>query len=369
MRIKEISVYQSPIPLKKAFVISLGRYDHANNILVKICTDNGLVGFGECNPFMSINGETMESAFEVARHIAPHLPGRNPEDIQDCMELMDRLIYGNTGIKSAFDIALHDLASQAAGMPLYKYLGGKKDKQIFTDYTVSIGEPQQMASDAVDIVKMGFRIVKVKLGKSGKTDIERIRSIREAIGPDIAIRVDANQGWAVQEAIETLNGLASYDIQYCEEPIPRWEFMELAKVRASSPVPIMADESCADHHDAKRLIDLQACDMFNLKMGKSSGLFKAMKIIRLAEEHGIPMQIGGFLESRVAFTACAHLAYASSLIRYFDFDTPLMAAFDPVEGGISYHENGLVKVPESPGLGLSIPESYLAGLKSFKVGS
>ncbi len=125
---------------------------------------------------MTINGETMESAFEVARYIAPLLIGRDPENIEDCVAVMDRLIYGNTGIKSAFDIALHDLASQAAGLPLYKYLGGKQDKQIFTDYSVSIGEPQQMASDAMDIVERGFRIVKVKLGNSGKLDVERIKA-------------------------------------------------------------------------------------------------------------------------------------------------------------------------------------------------
>ncbi len=367
MHITEITVYQSPIRLKKAFVISLGRYDHANNILVKIRADNGLVGFGECNPFMTITGETMESAFEVAKHLAPYLIGRNPVDIQDCIETMDRLIYGNTSIKSAFDIAIHDLASQAAGLPLYKYLGGTQDKQIYTDYTVSIGEPEQMANDAVEIVENGFRIVKVKLGNIGKHDVERIKTIRAAIGTNIAIRVDANQGWTVDEAIETLNKLYHSDIQYCEEPVPRWKFTELSKIRANSPVPLMADESCIDHHDAKRLIDMQACDMFNLKTGKSSGLFKAMKIIRLAEEHNIPMQIGGFLESRVAFTACAHLAFASKLIKYFDFDTPLMAAFDPVEGGLTYHENGQVKISDRPGLGLSIPESYLKELKSFSV--
>ncbi len=367
MRISKISVYQSPVPLKKAFVISLGRFDHANNILVKIKTDNGLTGFGECSPFLTINGETMESAFEVARHIAPHLIGRNPADMESCMGAMDRLIYGNTGIKSAFDIAMYDLASQAAGLPLYKYLGGSDTKEIITDYTVSMGDPKQMATDALDIVHRGFRIVKVKLGNSGKLDVERIRMIRQAIGPDIAIRVDANQGWSAREAIETLEGIYPYQIQYCEEPIPRWDFMNLPKVREASPVPVMADESCTDHHDAGRLIDLQACDMFNLKMGKSSGIFKALKIIKLAEEQGMPMQIGGFLESKVAFTACAHLAFVSDLIRYFDFDSPLMFAFDPVEGGISYHENGLVKMPEGPGLGLSVPENYLKTLKSFVV--
>ncbi len=368
MRITGISVYQLPVPLKKAFVISLGRFDHARNILVKISTDNQLSGYGECSPFMTINGETMESAFEVARYLAPHLIGRDPANMEDCMGVMDRMIYGNTGIKSAFDIALYDLASRAAGQPLYKYLGGSNAREIITDYTVSMGDPGQMAADALELVERGFRIVKVKLGDSGKTDVERIRAIRQSIGPDIAIRVDANQGWSVGEAIETLQGIYPYQIQYCEEPIPRWDFMSLPKVRQSSPVPVMADESCSDHHDAQRLIGLQACDMFNLKMGKSSGIFKALKIIKLAEQHGMPMQIGGFVESKIAFTACAHLACVSDQIRYFDFDSPLMLAFDPVEGGISYHEHGLVTLPEGPGLGLRVPDDYLNSLKSFSIG-
>ncbi len=367
MRITQISVYQSPIALKKPFVISLGRFDHANNILVKITADNGLVGYGECCPFMSITGESMTSAYEVAGHIAPHLIGRDPVDMEECMHVMDGTIYGNTGIKSAFDIALYDLASRAANLPLYAYLGGNNGKQMFTDYTVSIGDPKQMAADAVDIIDRGFLIVKVKLGKSGYLDVERMKCIREAIGPDVPIRIDANQGWEVDEAIATLKALHPYGIQYCEEPIPRWAFMDLGRVRAQSPVPVMADESCMDHHDARRLIDLQACDMFNLKLGKSSGIFKALKVIRLAEEAGMPMQVGGFLESRVAFTATAHLALASDLIRFFDLDSPLMFAFDPVNGGITYHENGRINMPDGPGLGLHIPEDYLNSLKRFVV--
>src|SRR6185436_20431106 len=113
---------------------------------------------------------------------------------------------------------------------------------------------------------------------------ERIRAIRAAVGNEIPLRIDANQGWKVNEAIETLNALKEFDIQHCEEPIARWKFMKLRKVRKNSPIPIMADESCGDHHDAKRLIDLDACDMINVKLGKSSGLTNAKKIIALAEK-------------------------------------------------------------------------------------
>ena len=128
-------------------------------------------------------------------------------------------------------------------------------------------------------------------------------------------------------------------------------------------MPIMADESCCDHHDASRLIELNACDSFNIKLGKSSGIFKAQKIIKLAEAAKMQLQIGGFLESRLGFTASAHLALTSENILYCDFDTPMMFEEDHVTGGISYWQNGIVNVPDSPGLGAKVDDTYLNGLE------
>jgi L-alanine-DL-glutamate epimerase-like enolase superfamily enzyme len=220
-----------------------------------------------------------------------------------------------------------------------------------------------MAQDALSIKERGFQIVKVKLGESKAKDVERIRMIRSKIGMTLPLRIDANQGWNVDEAIETLIALAPYKIQLCEEPIPRWNFMELPKVRKHSPIRIMADESCCDHHDAKRLIDLSACDFFNIKLGKSGGIFNALKMIQLAEQAKINIQIGGFLESRLGFTASAHLALTSDLIVHYDFDTPLMFIDDPVLGGITYDDKGVVSVPDMPGLGATMSESYLQQLE------
>ena len=122
----------------------------------------------------------------------------------------------------------------------------------------------------------------------------------------------------------------------------------------------MADESCCDEHDAERLIQLNACPLFNIKLGKSSGFYKAMKIVSLAEAAHIHMQIGGFMESRLGMTAAAHLALVSPYIRYCDFDTPLMFTQDPVTGGIQYKPNGIIEVPDAPGLGAAIDEGFLS---------
>lgn len=359
MRITQVEIYKSPIKLKEPFVISLGTHEYAENIIVIVRTSNGISGYGECSPFMTINGESIDTCFIVGQYLAKILLGKDPLNIEDCSLAMDSLIYGNSSIKSAFDIALYDIASQKANLPLFRFLSGDNTKELITDYTVSLGNADKMAGDAQTIKEKGFQAIKVKLGESKDKDVDRIRKIRETIGLTIPLRIDANQGWNVDEAIQTLIALEPFNIQHCEEPIPRWNFMELSKVKQNSPIPIMADESCCDHHDAKRLIDLAACDLFNIKLGKSSGIFKAQKIVRIAEQAGMKMQVGGFLESRLGFTASAHFALSSPNIIYCDFDTPLMFNEDPVVGGIRYDQKGVVTVPESPGLGAAMDEKYL----------
>lgn len=363
LSITQIEIYKLSIPLKEPFIISLGPIYNAENLVVVIRTDKGFSGFGECSPFMTINGESQQTGFVVGQLLAASLKGKNALDIEGNMLLMDSIIYGNSSIKSAFDIAMHDIAAQNEGVPLYQYLGGKNNKELVTDYTISIGEPQKMAADAVKIKEAGFPVIKVKLGKNAETDIERIKAIRKAIGKKLPLRIDANQGWDVDSAIKVLKALGKYNIQYCEEPIPRWDFLNLKKVKKKSPIPVMADESCCDHHDAKRLIQLEACDMFNLKLGKSSGIWKAQKIIALAEKSRMMMQVGGFMESKITMTANAHLALSSKNILHCDFDTPLMFSENPVANGINYKENGVIEVPETPGLGAWIEEERLQKLE------
>ena len=367
LTIKSVEIFKSPIPLKEPFIISLGILTHAENVVIKITTEEGIIGHGECSPFMSINGESMETCFVVAQYLAKAIKVRNPLDIAGCTQAMDKIIYANSSVKSAFDMALYDIASRHADTPLYQFLGGTNTKELVTDYTVSIDAPAKMAADAAKIKANGFQVIKVKLGQTRELDVERIRSIREAVGMEIPVRIDANQGWQASEALDILNDLAPLNIQHCEEPIARWNFMELPRIRRQSPIPIMADESCCDHHDAKRLIDMNACDLMNVKLGKSGGIFKALKIMKLAESAGIKIQIGGFLESRLAFTAAAHLALASNPVVYCDFDTPLMFIEDPVTGGINYNNKGVVSVPDTPGLGATMDKAYLQSLEQISV--
>ncbi len=208
LTISKVELYKLFVPLKEPFVISLGPILNAENVLVILHTSEGITGFGECSPFMSINGESVDTCFAVGQYFAKLFKGKNALAIEQRIDEMDRLIYGNSSIKSAFDMALYDIASQHSGMPLYKFLGGTNTKTIITDYTVSIGDPEKMAADAVKIKQEGYPAIKIKLGKNGETDVLRIKAIREAVGNEIPLRIDANQGWSVEEAITTLKALS-----------------------------------------------------------------------------------------------------------------------------------------------------------------
>lgn len=357
--ISSIEIYKLSIPLKQPFVISLGPQYDADNIIVVIHTKEGITGWGECSPYMSINGESMDTCFIVGHYLAKALKGREALDIEGCTKAMDGIITRNENIKSAFDMALYDIAAQHAQQPLYKFLGGSKNKLISTDMTVGLGSPEKMAKEALEYKQAGFPSIKVKLGTTTADDVARIKAIRTAIGNEHPLRIDANQGWSVDTAIATLQALGSYNIEHCEEPIARWNFMELPEVRKNSPIKIMADESCFDQHDATNLARIDAVDYFNIKLGKSGGIYNALQIIETAKANNIHLQVGCFMESRLAITALVHFAYSSDLIVHYDLDTPLLLKEDPVVGGMVFKENGIVEIDDTPGIGARIDESYL----------
>lgn len=363
--ISSVEIYKLSIPLKQPFVISLGPQYDADNVIVKINTSQGISGWGECSPYMSINGESMDTCFIVGQYLAKALKDKDALNIEACTQVMDYVITRNESIKSAFDMALYDIAAQHAQQPLYKFLGGSKNKIITTDMTVGLGSPEKMANEAKQYMSEGFPFIKVKLGTTTTDDVARIKAIRTKIGNELPLRIDTNQGWSVETAIATLNALKEFDIEHCEEPIAKWNYMELPMVRKNSPIKIMADESCFDEHDAERLAKLNAVDYFNIKLGKSGGIYHALKIIDVAKANKLKLQVGCFMESRLAITALVHFAYSSDLIVHYDLDTPLMLKEDPVVGGMIFKENGVVEIDEAIGLGASIDEAFLNKCESI----
>ena len=365
--ITNIELFKLNIPYKEPFVISLGVIPEATNVVVRIHTSDGLTGTGECAPFVFIVGETQETVFELAKKVGKMLIGKDPFAIGERLHEIDRAVLGNPTMKSAFDMAFYDLLALRANMPLYQLLGGSKKREIHTDMTISIGDPEKVARDAMEFKKAGFPAIKVKLGTTSREDVARIKAIRQAVGPDYPIRIDANQGWDTITAIETLKALEPYGIEHCEEPIPHWNNRELVKVRENSPIPIMADESVFDHHDAFRLASMGACDYFNIKFSKSGGIHKALKIVAVAEAAGIKCQVGCMSESRFALTALMHLVLASQSIVHYDMDSSLMLDGDPVTGGIEYKGAGLWVLGDSPGIGAGFDEAFLKSMEHISI--
>jgi L-alanine-DL-glutamate epimerase-like enolase superfamily enzyme len=365
--ITRIEVVKLNIPYKEPFVISLGVIPGATNVVVRIHTDMGLTGTGECAPFVYIVGETQETVYELSKQVGKMLIGKDPFAIGERLLEIDRAVKGNPTMKSAFDMALYDLLALRAEMPLYQMLGGSNNREVRTDMTISIGEPEKVARDAMAFKKEGFPAIKVKLGTTTREDVARIRAIREAVGPDYPIRIDANQGWDTITAIETLKALEPYGIEHCEEPIPHWNNRELVKVRENSPIPIMADESVFDHHDAFRLASMGACDYFNIKFSKSGGIHNALKIVAVAEAAGIKCQVGCMSESRFALTALMHLVLARDTIVHYDMDSSLMLDADPVSGGLEYQGAGRWILGEEPGIGAGFDEAYLESMELISI--
>ncbi|NML23095.1 dipeptide epimerase [Pseudoflavitalea sp. G-6-1-2] len=365
MTITKTEIWKFSIPMYP-FTIATGTMHYAQNIFIRVHTDAGMYGVGECSAFPMIAGETQATCFEMAKDFAALWKGKDASQIEIRMQELHAFTAFNATIKSAFDMALFDLAAKKAGQPLSVYLGGGS-KPLETDLTIGIDTPEVMAAKAIDFVARGVRIIKVKLGKDAKEDVERIRRIREAVGPNIGLRIDANQGWSYEDALFALTQLGQYHIEFCEQPMRHWNDHFLPELRKASPVKIMADESVFNHHDAQRLIRAGACDYVNIKFAKSGGILEAIRINETCAAAGIPCMMGGMLESRVALTAFAHFALAHDNVVFYDMDTCMLGhQLDPVTGGVRY--NGfMVETPDTPGIGADADEAFLHTLTNVTV--
>jgi L-Ala-D/L-Glu epimerase len=365
--IDRVEVYAYNIPMKP-FAISLGTLYEAKNILVKIFAGDGLTGWGEGSPFPFIVGETQATAIALAKDFAQLWLGQDALDIQGRMRQLHGYVPFNTTVKSAFDMALYDIAAQRAGLPLYRFLGGEK-KVLPTDETISVDTPQAMAAVAVQLKGQGAPFIKVKLGRGNDAaaDIERVRAIRAAIGSAIPLRLDANQGWSTANAIVVLNALAGDNIQFCEQPVAGHDFMALKAVHQAVAVPVMADEACFNNFHAQQLIAQQACRYINIKLSKSSGILEATAIAKTAAAAGMDCMLGGMIESKLALTANAHFACAHNNIVFYDLDYCFPHTYDPVVGGVTFENRYHIHLPDVPGIGASVEEGFLGKCDSVLI--
>lgn len=357
MHITHTDIFRFSIRMEP-FVIATGTMHFAQNVLLRIHTSEGFYGLGECSAFPMIVGETQETCLALAKDFVGLIRGKDPLDIAARLQDLNSYAAHNSTIKSAFDMALYDIASRAASLPLYKFLGGEK-RTVETDMTIGIDTPENMAAAALKFEQQGATILKIKLGKKVNVDVERIVEIRKAVSPAMKLRIDANQGWSYEAALYALQALEQHNIEFCEQPMRTWHDDLLPELCAKSPIAIMADESCYHHHDARRLINSGSCNAINIKFAKSGGIAEAQRIHDVALHADMPCMIGSMLESRLALTANLHFAYASPNIKYFDLDTCLLGQLeDPIVGGVTY-KGFFLDLPDAPGIGADVDSAFL----------
>ncbi len=354
MIINSFEIYPIKIPLKTPFVISAGAQYTYEGVLVKLTADDGTVGWGEASPSERVTGETLESVGQVlTAKIKPLLMG---EEIMELNRLLNKLeinIHNNSSARAAVEIALYDIFTRTTRSQLKDFIGGYRE-EIETCFTVVIGSVEQSVEDAQRLIEdERFKILKVKIGADPGEDIARIKGIRDVVGYEPRIRVDANEGYTVKSAISTLNALHKYELEFVEQPVPSDDLKGMAEVRKKVEIPIMADESVRAPDDVGRIIEAQAADMFNIKLMKAGGIRNGVKIANIAAEAGMPCQIGCFIETSIGIAAATHVALAVENIKFADLDGHLFLENDVIKDFQITHE-GVNRVSGEPGLGIEV---------------
>ena len=335
-------------------------------LLVFIHTDEGLTGIGEATVDIGFFGQTLEEVkAAIEDYLGPQIIGKDPLDREYLNWVID--FRENSVAKAGIDIALHDLLGKAAGMPVSIILGGRHQQRVPVAIEIAGGAPDDMAKECVSLLQQGVHAFKPKIGGYPEKDADRLRAIREAVGPKVSIRADANQGYTVKEAIRLCQLAEKFDVglELLEQPVAAWDLQGMAEVRRSVNTLIEADESCFSIHDAMQLIKHEAADVLNVKIAKAGGLYNAKKIAVLAEAAGLKCVLGTSFGLGVEIAAKTHLFASTQLV------------IDAVEfTEIGLHGNllkapwnkalslplvdGCLPVPDGPGLGVELDEEEVA---------
>ncbi len=359
VKIVEIEWRRVKVKLRKTFRTALGEEASGEVILLMLVDKRGNVGYGEIAPSPTVLGtdaDLCELQLRKAVDILKRLGEVTPESLQ---KTLDRIRLVSPDVVAGLDIALHDLLSRTEGIALWRKLGAERST-LETDYTISLADPVDMAEEAREAYSRGFSILKVKLGEDPKLDIERVQRIRDSIGEEVILRVDANQGWRdFKTALYAVKELEKLDVELVEQPMPRLKLYEHYLLRIATSLPIVLDESVRNVDELIHCYRLDALDGVNIKLMKCGGLTPGYELGKIARALGLRVMVGCMLETKVSITAAAMLA-ASINADYVDLDSPLLIEFvegAEIRGGIEYQE-GKIVLPDRPGLGLEVEFRY-----------
>lgn len=350
MKITKVEARSITLPLGEPYTIAYETFEQTTNILLRIETDRGLCGYGCAAPAEDVTGETVEAAHEALQERAPRLlAGTDPLRIEPILKTCGPDWQPLPAALAAVDMALHDLLGKAAGLPLWKLLGGWRHR-IHTSVTIGIVPMQETLEQARQWLKRGFFSLKLKGGIEVENDIRRVLELRTRLGDAIELRFDANQGYSREETLHFLESTRSARLQFIEQPVARRDLAGLGMVRQASPIPVMADESIQTPTDALRIAGNTLADLINIKLMKVGGLRRAGRISAIAGAAGIQAMVGCMDESALGILAGLQFALATANVEYADLDGHLDLVNDPCDGAVNIRDGYLV-APQLPGLG------------------
>jgi L-alanine-DL-glutamate epimerase-like enolase superfamily enzyme len=341
VRITNVSVHALKLKLAEPYTVSYENVEHAVNVFLRLETDRGLIGLGCANPDEVVCGETEAGVLAALTGPARDaLLAADPLRAAQLREQLRKLLPESPAARAAVDMALFDLLGKHCGLPVYQLLGGYRDR-IVTSVTIGILDVDETVRRARDLTAQGFKALKLKGGLDVEGDIERVLAVRDAVGPDIGLRFDANQGYDVTKALRLVDATRRADLELLEQPTPRDELKALAAVTHAAALPIMADESLMGMRDAFRIARGGLADMINVKLMKCGGIWPAMEITGLARTAGLEVMIGCMDECALGIAAALSVALAHPGVVYADLDGHFDLIEDPSASAVKL-KNGML---------------------------
>jgi len=352
MRIKHIKVWQADLENTKPYTIAFKTVDEVLNAFVEITLDNGITGIGSGNPSEYVTGENFEQCMlALSEKNIQFLLGRDIREINQLTFEVIQKLPSNPAARAALDIALYDAFTKHLGVPLVKYLG-QKIHALPTSNTIGIKNVEETLKEAKEYGERGFTVLKVKLGKDLAEDIERMVKLRERFGDKFIIRIDANQGYSLDQTIEFYKKTKHLNIELIEQPLPAKSVDVMRKLPQEIRNVIAADESLLSPKNALDLVmPPVAAGIFNIKLMKCGGVSQALKIADIAQQAGIDLFWGCNDEGIVSITAALHTAFSCANTKYIDLDGSLDLGRDEVKGGFIL-KDGVMYCSDKPGLGV-----------------
>lgn len=352
MRIVRVAWTTFRVPFVQRFATSHGAQAMRAGILLRLETDDGCVGLGEASPFPGLSAESLDEALRAVERCAPGLLGRDP--------LADEpTLPPEASAACALDVALHDLRAQAAGRPVAALLAEHVRGSVAVNAVVAVDGPAAAAARAM--AAQGFGCVKLKVGMAASTrqEVERIAAVREAIGPDVALRLDANGAWDADTAIAVIRAAEPAGLELVEQPVARDDLAGLARVRQATGVRIAADESACTVADAWRVVAAAAADVLVVKPMLAGGLAAGRKIVELASDHGLEAIVTTSVDAGVGLAAALHLAATlPTPARACGLATGPLLESDLLARPLLV-ERGAMRVPSDPGLGICLDQAQV----------